>query len=225
MTSAPKPRPVSSLRRRVEAFLARSQDDPAHSDPGRVHQLVRELAEHQAELERRNEELQKTHSALEEVRDVFTALYEYAPAGFVVLDTTGTIRRTNAAFRRMVEFEDQDLIGGSLLELMTEEDAAQFAKGLRSFLRYPADRQMVVRMHRRSGSTFSAQIKAGPFVPGPPEETSAGSPPAKVMVAVTDVSDLYEAQSRIERQRQELLAAKQREERLNAELRSSEEFQ
>ena len=57
-------------------------DAPALS-PADIQRLVHELQVHQIELEMQNEELRRTQQDVEASRDKYSALYDFAPAGYV----------------------------------------------------------------------------------------------------------------------------------------------
>src|SRR5690348_17071500 len=57
--------------------------------------LIHEISVYQEELLVQNEALMRAQSALEEVRDQFIELFDFAPNGYVTLDEQGVITRCN----------------------------------------------------------------------------------------------------------------------------------
>ena len=57
--------------------------------------LLHELEVHQVELEMQNEELREAQHRLEEVRDQYTDLFDFAPIGYLVLNEKAIIKNIN----------------------------------------------------------------------------------------------------------------------------------
>ena len=87
-------------------------------------ELLHELQVHQIELEMQNEELRRTQLDMEESRDRYADLYDFAPIGYFTftrealikeVNLTGSVllgqdrqKLINARFRRMVAIKEQD---------------------------------------------------------------------------------------------------------------------
>src|SRR5262245_39229616 len=68
---------------------------PRFADDIDVRGLIHELQVHSEEITVQNEQLLKTQGELEEARDRFAALYDFAPIGYVSLDAHGVITEIN----------------------------------------------------------------------------------------------------------------------------------
>jgi PAS domain S-box-containing protein len=73
--------------------------------------LVRELELHQVELEVQNRELRETQAALEESRDRYADLYDFAPIGYFTLDGELTLREINLTGAALLGKPRDQLIG------------------------------------------------------------------------------------------------------------------
>ncbi len=86
---------VTKLRRTAEAKLQHGR--PPAKLPRSSTALRHELQVHQVELELQNEELRRSRAALEESRDQYLELYDFAPVGYFSLDAEGRLTRINLA--------------------------------------------------------------------------------------------------------------------------------
>ncbi|TPQ24319.1 PAS domain S-box protein [Methylomonas sp. HW2-6] len=85
-----------SLREKAEAMVS-SVSPPASMNIQPAEMLLHELLVHKIELEMQNDELQRTHQALTESRDRYKDLYEFAPAGYLIIDAEDQISEINLA--------------------------------------------------------------------------------------------------------------------------------
>lgn len=85
------------LRRRAEEILRKKGSSHAGQDDKDNLQLLEELSIHQIELEMQNDELQRARQILEEERDRYRELYDYAPVPYITVNQTGNIIRLNYA--------------------------------------------------------------------------------------------------------------------------------
>jgi PAS domain-containing protein len=80
------------LRKRAEEQLKEQQlkadNKDLKADPKK---LLHELQVHQIELEMQNDELQHAYETAERALSKYTMLYDFAPMGYFILDSDGTI--------------------------------------------------------------------------------------------------------------------------------------
>jgi PAS domain S-box-containing protein len=186
-----------SLRLKAEALLAKTPEIFTARDLKDANRLAHELAVHQAELEIQNEELQEAQQALQETRDRFASLYENAPVGYVVLDASGIIRQTNSAWLDMMNCTEEDFRGRPFTDSMLPEDAPLFLGRFRSFFRNPENKRIEIRMKRRQSPPFHARIEARPRAHS--LQGVAGPDRGELMVIISDISDLTNANKREQR--------------------------
>jgi len=82
------------LRRRAEKILQNSEWNPSSSS-GEMFELLHELQVYQSELEVQNEELRSAQQELSNLHREYEDLYEFAPCGYLTLDSQGVITRCN----------------------------------------------------------------------------------------------------------------------------------
>jgi PAS domain S-box-containing protein len=103
-------RPPKSLRSRAEAALDKKARDLKLPPEQDVPKLVHDLQVHQIELEMQNDELRRTQLALEEARDRFADLYDFAPLALLTLGGGEEILEANLAAASLLGLERKDLI-------------------------------------------------------------------------------------------------------------------
>jgi PAS domain S-box-containing protein len=75
-----------------------------------VRKLVHDLQVHEVELEMQNDELRRTQHALEEARDRFADLYDFAPLALLTLSQGGEVLEANLAAASLLGLDRKDLI-------------------------------------------------------------------------------------------------------------------
>lgn len=77
--------------------------------------LALDLSTHQVELEAQNQELRESRQLIEEARDRFSDLYDFAPTGYATLDKQGCIREINLTGAAMLDEERINILGKPLI--------------------------------------------------------------------------------------------------------------
>jgi PAS domain S-box-containing protein len=102
--------PPKDLRGRAEEVLAKTDRDIERMPEQDVQKLVHDLQVHQIELEMQNDELRRTQRALEEARDRFSDLYDFAPLALLTLSAGGEVLEANLAAAGLFGLERKALI-------------------------------------------------------------------------------------------------------------------
>jgi len=82
-----------SLRAAAEGLVGNLSPQGVDAKPNEL--LLHELLVHKIELEMQNEELRRAHSELEEARDRYIDLYEFAPVAYFTVNREGIIKEIN----------------------------------------------------------------------------------------------------------------------------------
>ena len=93
--------------------------------------LAHELSVHQIELEAQNQELRDAQRLLEQSRDRYADLYDFAPICYATLDARGYIREINLTGARMLGMERSRIIGSPFSAYVAESDVDAFHAHLR----------------------------------------------------------------------------------------------
>ncbi|WP_313834280.1 PAS domain S-box protein [Candidatus Nitronereus thalassa] len=94
--------------------------------PEDIQTLIHELQVHQIELEMQNEELRRTQLELETARDRYSDLYDFAPVGFLTLDSTGTVLEANLTASHLLGTKRSFIIGSRLDRFFSPSDQILF---------------------------------------------------------------------------------------------------
>lgn len=172
------------LRSVAEAQLAEAPRGDALARP--VEEILHELQVHQIELEIQNEALRQAKMALEESRDRYVDLYEFAPIGYVTLSAEGMIGEINLTGCRLLGRDREYLLHRSFCAFVCADDLDGWKQGLHGVNSQDGQAQMELALLRGDGSVFHARLDC--------TRTADG----KIRMALSDITErvLAEAQLR-----------------------------
>jgi PAS domain S-box-containing protein len=117
---------ATRLRRRAEDLLQEKVAELPASLGDDIQRLVHELQVHQIELELQNEELRHAQVELEDSRQKYVDLYDFAPVGYFTFDAKGVIVEVNLAGAALVGIERRHLIGRGFSAFFDDESQRTF---------------------------------------------------------------------------------------------------
>lgn len=124
-----------------------------------VAELLKKLSTHQSELETQNEELRTMQQKLEEARDQYTNLFEFAPVGYFIFDLKGTILNVNLTGSGMLNSERVRVKGKSFTAfLANNNDNYVFFKHLREVFKTEVLHSCQVELKRKGYMPFPAYL-------------------------------------------------------------------
>ena len=88
--------------------------------------LIHELDTYQVELELQNEDLRHTLEELDQSRQRFADLYEFAPVGYFTFDSKGHILAVNLTGSLLLGVEKEALLKKDFTSFMSEDDSDLF---------------------------------------------------------------------------------------------------
>jgi chemotaxis family two-component system sensor kinase Cph1 len=151
----------SGLRKRAERLLTKSPDvsETPKLSPDDMQQLVHELRVHQIELELQNEELRRAQVAIEQARDRYLDLYDYAPVAYFTLDTKGFITEANLTAVRLFGIDLEVFLKTPFTKLVSRDDQDIFYFHLRQVLETKSSLTREITLVKKSGEQLQAQLE------------------------------------------------------------------
>src|SRR5512147_1430097 len=117
---------TADLRRQAEARLSTQLERLQKLSARDTHHLVQELGTHQIELEMQNEELRKAQEEIEESRNRYADLYDFAPVGYLIFDKSGVIREINLTAATLLGMERRSLANKPFSSFVHKDDSDAF---------------------------------------------------------------------------------------------------
>ena len=120
--------------------------------------LLHELQVHQIELEMQNEELRKSQLALEESRDRYVDLYEFAPVGYLTLSDEGRITQINLTCATLLGEPRNKLVQSHFSRYVMPEDSDRWYRFFRHALQEPPQQDCELAMQRPDGRRLHVRL-------------------------------------------------------------------
>ncbi|NOH04861.1 MAG: PAS domain S-box protein [Chloroflexi bacterium] len=159
--------------------------------------LIHELQVHQIELEMQNEELRRAQNELEEARDRYSDLYDFAPAGHLTLDGKNVIREANLTAAALLGMDRVRLLRLSFSRFISRGDQDVFHLFRKRLDEMQTRQDRELKMVRADGFEFYASL-AG-IAAHNPEEAPV------YRIALSDITERKRAEMEL-RESQERLA-------------------
>jgi PAS domain S-box-containing protein len=162
MSQATTEQERKQLRELARAAASGKHPDIRSLSPEEVEILVHEFGVYQVELESQNEALRETQLALEETRDRYRELYDFAPVGYFTLSRSGKIRAANLTGCALLGVERTALLGRFLPEFLTREAADDLYRHLGLVLATGERQSLDVVLPGMSGAICTWRASARP---------------------------------------------------------------
>jgi PAS domain S-box-containing protein len=148
------------LRSEAEKKLAKRPPVQRDDDGFTSEKTVHELRVHQIELEMQNEALREARIALEESRDKYVDLYEFAPVGYLTLTGKAIIEETNLPGATLLGIDRRDLGKDRFRRYVAEEDSERWDNHFLSVLRNEGKQTIELKLRRHDGSVFDGRLES-----------------------------------------------------------------
>jgi PAS domain S-box-containing protein len=188
---------VPGLRAAAENKLARNSGSLGEMALTSARKVFHELQVHQIELEMQNEELKRVQVALEESRDKYLDLYDFAPVGYFTLTRAGQIAEVNLAGAALLGVGRPKLVRCGLGRFVVPHDRDQWDQHLVSVLHSDEKQTCELSLKREDGSTFDAHLDSIRLV-RPVQEAVDGGTGLVIRVAMSDITQLKRVEALME---------------------------
>jgi len=149
---------ASELRKRAEITLSEAPQAIRTMVPADTQKLIHELNVHQIELEIQNAELRRVQLELQEARDKYLNLYDFAPTGYFTLDHNSLIVDVNLAGSELLGSEKHRLIGAQFTSSISPDSQDAFYFHYREVLKTGIKGNCELKMLKADGTPFHAQM-------------------------------------------------------------------
>jgi PAS domain S-box-containing protein len=128
-------------------------------------ELLHELQVHQIELEMQNRQLMDAQQQLEETRDRYADLYDYAPVGYLTLDEQGVVLEINLTGAGMLGMERLSIVGKPFSSCLSATSIHSFLTHLKNIFSLPGNSITEVLIKVKEGKPRLMSLESA-AVPG-----------------------------------------------------------
>ncbi|MEQ1529394.1 MAG: PAS domain-containing protein [Methylococcales bacterium] len=174
-----------SLRIVAEGMVGDLSPQELEASPSEL--LLHELLVHKVELEMQNEELRRTHIELEEARDRYIDLYEFAPVTYISVDREGLINEINLTGSTLLGVDRVKLLKSRFSQFVAPEDKDRWHRLFMNTMQAAKTekQEFSLVMAKADGSQFTAYLNCLRW------EAADASP--RLRVALMDISKTDQA--------------------------------
>jgi PAS domain S-box-containing protein len=151
-----KTKSQGSLRKNAENQLINIPSAAVSSSS--VDNLLHELHVHHIKLEMQNEELRLAQIALEESRNRYLNLYEFAPVGYLTLTREGLIAEANLTAAKLFGMERKKLLNRRFASLVASNDSDRWYLFFVDVMKHNTQRNTELTLKRDNNSEFPVQL-------------------------------------------------------------------
>lgn len=149
---------ADELRKRAEEKLRSKKSEIEKILDSDTHRLVHELQVHQIELEMQNEELRETQVQLEESRQKYSDLYDFAPVGYMTFDENGLIQEANLTAASLLGVKRGYMTNKPFSFFIHTDDRDIFYLHLRKVFKSKTKQSCEARLKGEGGIEFNGQL-------------------------------------------------------------------
>ncbi len=179
----PEDTELADLLGQAEAILARRTGHQPELDHDETVRIVHQLAVHQIELDLQQQELRQARERLAESLARYIDLYDFAPAGYLTLDSGGVVVQANLTGSELLGVERARVIGLRFADKVAVADRGMIERFIERALRARGEHTCEVQLVRYAQPNAVVAVEA--------RRTPEGD---QLRLALVDVTELRQAQ-------------------------------
>jgi diguanylate cyclase (GGDEF)-like protein/PAS domain S-box-containing protein len=148
----------TALRDAAELKLSTSLHKKPELKDKSIDTILHELEVHQIELEMQNSEMKTTLLALEEAKDRYMHLYDFAPVGYLTINKSGVVIEANLTAAGMLGVEPKNLIGHGFSLFIFKRDLVIWEHLLVNIFYDYIENNCELELCKPNGSAFHALL-------------------------------------------------------------------
>ena len=158
--------------------------------------VLHELQVHQVELEMQNEALRNAQIALEASRDRYVDLYDFAPVGYLTLNSNGMIEELNLTAATLLGTERKNLLQHRFTAQVIPEDQNRWLTLFLTVMKQDGKGSVEVSMQRHDCTVFPALLDC--------QRANPGDGNTMLRIALTDISARRQLEAELAQHRDHL---------------------
>jgi PAS domain S-box-containing protein len=182
-TGQPVHTDLTDLLGRAEAIMAERSGHQPELDHDETMRIVHQLAVHQIELDLQQQELRQARERLAESLARYVDLYDFAPAGYLTLDTDGVVVQSNLTGAELLGVERARAIGLRFVDKVAAVDRGVAERFIDNALRTRGEHSCEIQLVRYAQPNAVVAVEA--------RRTPEGE---QLRLALVDVTELRQAQ-------------------------------
>lgn len=175
----------ADLREEAEKKLSHLEKISAGDGSDETRKLIHELRVHQIELEMQNAQLAQSQAELEESREKYSDLFDFAPVGYLALNEDGLILEANLTISTLLGVERRWMFKSPFQIHVFDADRDLFRAHLLNISTSKKRGRCELRLKTKSGKHFYAQLDS---------LCIEADGKRSFRIAVTDISERRQAQ-------------------------------
>lgn len=184
---------TEQLKARAEQIVDFAPHEISNITPEEIQRLFYDLQVYQIELQMQNDELQKNQLDLSQANNRLNFIYHRVPVGILTLDHQGFIEQVNHYFANMLATSTHKLYKKHFSRIIFEEDKNIFIQRFDAFFKSPDNKNLQLRLHSEKNTTHHVLIKGSADDGSDALTGSADLTKRKLVITVTDVSDVIKS--------------------------------